>query len=100
MWYSDKSKVAFAALACGMWAVNAWMAREEYSALSDQIAAGLGTTIFSIFVWSIVGYALAGVWSFFHNVVRPGEGSLTTWQKVDLGLIAGIILKPWFGLGF
>ncbi len=100
MSYFDRSKLAFGVLVCSMWVVNVWMARERYPAFSDRVAAGLGATIFSILIWSIVGYVLAGVFSFFHNLMRPGQGSLTAWQKMDLGLLAGIVLKPWFGVHF
>lgn len=88
------------ALVLAMWAINIWMAKERYHFFSDQVAVAFGGTVVSILIWSVIGYVMAGFYSFFHNLIRPDEGNLTLWQKANLGLLAGIIMKPWFGIVF
>ena len=93
-------KVAFLLLFLVLWALQILEDEQVYPTLTVGIFTVLGETIFSVLPWSIFGYILGGVYSFFHNIVQPGKGYLTVWQKVNLGLLAGIILKPWFGIQF
>jgi hypothetical protein len=84
-----------------MWGVNGYMhvsARETFS-LAIFIGSGLGGSLVSIPIWSCIGVILAGIGLFFYKIFKPADDkSLTVWGKASIGLIAGIILKPLFGI--
>jgi len=95
---SKQEQLVFVALAFCMWAVNIWMVRQQYPFFSDLGATAFGGTLVSIPIWSVIGYILAGFYLFFHNLIYPEKRNLTIWQKADLGLLVGIIIKLWFGI--
>ena len=69
--------------------------------MSGDLAEGIGASLISIPIWSSIGVLLANTGLFFYKTIKPDKTAvLNVLQKAGLGLIAGIILKPFFGIGF
>jgi len=63
------------------------------------IGSTIGLSLLSIPIWSCIGVLLANTGLFFYNMIKPNKREvLTVWHKASLGLIAGIVLKPLFGI--
>lgn len=91
-------KTQFILLCLSMILLNGYMSAGEGK---FSLAAGIGASVVSIPIWSAIGVLLANVGLFFYKIIKPDKKEiLTVWQKAGLGLIAGIILKPLFGIGF
>ena len=67
--------------------------------IDNYIGTAFGASLLSIPIWSCIGVLLANIGLFFYKIAKPDKTEvLNIWQKASLGIIAGIILKPLFGI--
>jgi len=70
----------------------------EYS-LTAILSGGIGGSLLSIPLWSCIGVVLGNIGLFFWKIVKPSKDEvLSLIQKASLGLIAGILIKPIYGI--
>jgi hypothetical protein len=93
-------KAIFIFLCLVMFGVNGYLHLGKGPAtLEGFIGGAIGGSVLSIPLWSCIGVVLAQIGLFFWKIIKPAEGeSLTMLQKASLGLVAGIFLKPIFGI--
>ena len=94
-------KIIFSLLCFLVFSVNCYMVTSISHATNIMyiISTGLGSSLFSIFLWSVIGIVLANIGLFFYKIVRPTDDKvLDNWQKYSIGLTAAIILKPTLGI--
>lgn len=66
--------------------------------LSFVIGAGIGWSLFSIPLWVGFGFILTNVSAYIIKPVHGYKYAITSWQKANIGLVAGIILEPTIGI--
>jgi hypothetical protein len=72
---------------------------KEAISIEGFVGGGIGGSILSIPLWACIGILLSYIFLFFYRIVKPeGKEPLSMIQKASLGLMAGILLKPIFGI--
>ena len=96
----SNQKTIFVILCLVMFALNGYMyTADETFSIDSFIGGGFGGSLLSIPIWSCIGVVLANIGLFFYKIIKPDKKEvLNIWQKANLGLIAGIILKPLLGI--
>ena len=75
------------------------MGNGQGSILEKFIAAGLGSSVLSIPIWSCIGVVLSNIGLFFYKIKNPDPREvLNIWQKASIGLLVAIVVKPFFGI--
>jgi len=91
-------KHVFIMLCATVWFINACMTGT--SALASAWI-GLGASLISIPVWAMIGGLLSSVAVFLFRLLRVDAfGTLSLWQKADVGLAVAVVLKPALGIPF
>ena len=96
----QNQKLVFIILCVLMVFVNGYMHLEKRAvSVESFIGGGIGGSVLSIPLWSCIGIVLSYICLFFYRIVKPeGKESFNMLQKASLGMIAGILLKPIFGI--
>ena len=96
----QNQKLVFIILCVLMVFVNGYLHSEKGAvSVESFIGNGLGGSVLSIPLWSCIGVVLSYIYLFFYRIVKPeGKEPLSMLQKASIGIIAGILLKPTFGI--
>ncbi len=86
-----KNLPTFTGLSFIMWLVNTMMSPES------EIWAALGATLGSIPVWASLGAVFSTVGLFAFHLAKV-DVTMSLWQKANLGLVLGVVLKPLLGI--
>jgi hypothetical protein len=93
-------KSVFIFLCILMFCVNGYLYSGKGAvSLESFIGGGIGGSILSIPLWSCIGVVLAYIGLFFYRIIQPeSPDPLSMMQKASVGITAGILLKPVFGI--
>jgi hypothetical protein len=93
--HSDKR--LFIGLCATVWFINTWMVG---AATLSGIRLGLGISLISVPVWTLIGWAFSGIGIFLFRVAKVNVTGLSLWQKADIGLALAVVFKPALGIAF